>query len=99
MSEKTNRIPAGAEVLKFFGIAPFDFVPENDTRRITGVSLWYLKERKGAYGLVPDKIKMSVEDFNKSCEICAVVTPDELLNRELVCCFNRYGKCNSFYYL
>lgn len=98
MAENKTYIPAGGEVIRFFGIAPFDFVPEGGSERISGVNLWFMKERKGAYGYVPDKVKMSVQDFNESCKACGVVTADELLNRDLVCLFNRYGKCNSFYY-
>lgn len=98
MSEKN--IPVGAEVIKFFGIAPFDFIPEGQQKAITGVNMWYLAERQSAYGYVPAKVKISVEDFNKSCEKLGIINPTmELLNVDLVCTFNRYGKCNGFYFL
>lgn len=98
MSENKN-IPIGAEVIKFFGIAPFDFIPEGQKESISGVNMWYLAERKGVYGYVPAKVKISVDDFNNSCESLGVVNPaKELCGVPLVCTFNRFGKCNGFYY-
>lgn len=97
---ESKSIPAGAEVIKFFGIAPFDFIPEGQKESISGVNMWYMTERKGVYGYVPAKVKISVEDFNNCCEKLGVIRPEmELLNVDLVCTFNRFGKCNGFYYL
>lgn len=98
MSEN-KMCPPGAEIIKFFGIAPFDFIPEGQTESISGVNMWYLMERKGVYGFVPAKVKISVADFNASCEKLGVVNPTkELCGVDLVCTFNRFGKCNGFYY-
>lgn len=99
MSEN-KMCPPGAEIIKFFGIAPFDFIPEGQKESISGVNMWYMTERKGVYGYVPAKVKISVDDFNKCCEKLGVIRPEmELLGVDLVCTFNRFGKCNGFYYL
>lgn len=98
MSENKN-IPIGAEVIKFVGIAPYNFVPDGQSKAISGVNMFYLRRRDGAYGYVPDKVKISVEDFEKSCTSLGIINPEaELVGIDLVCCFNRFGKCNAFYF-
>lgn len=97
MAEKNLvNIPVNGEVFRFFGIMPWEFTPEGTTTAISGVNLYFLRERQGAYGMVPDKIKMSQSDFDKSIQSCGILARD-LVGVDVVCCFNRYGKCSSFY--
>lgn len=94
MSEK--KFPPNAEVYQIVGVQPWEFVPDGSNESISGVTLHFLGERKGCFGLVPGKLKMSVEAFSDSLHENGLLSGKDIIGLEIGCFFNRYGKMTSF---